>query len=157
MGVHPWNNPTYAYRALRTLCDSGLGRMAGAHFLEMYRPYLPDGPLPEYFLMGEAQQDDPTGSHGWAAVPLVWLHDTVLGIRLAKPGGSELLWQPRYVGWDKVSGRTMTPLGPCKVSIDWQEKRASLQLPRGIVCCAKLGKSSWKLAGPGHQEIRWQS
>jgi len=155
-GMHPWNNPTYAYRALRTLSDHGLGRTAGAHFLEMYRPYLPDGPLPEYFLMGEAQQDDPTGSHGWAAVPLVWLHDTVLGIRPAQPGGSKLLWQPCYVGWDKVSGRTMTPLGACGVVIDWRGRRASLQLPKGVVCRARFGKTIREFSGPGNQEIRWQ-
>lgn len=155
-GVHPWNNPTYSYRALRTLSDHGMGRVAGQHFLEMYRPYLPDGPLPEYFLMGEGQQDDPTGSHGWAAVPLVWLHDTVLGIRPARPGGSELLWEPCYTGWDIVSGRTMTPLGQCKAVIDWKERRASLQLPKGVVCHARFGRTTRVLSGPGNREIRWQ-
>lgn len=138
-GMHPWNNPTYAYRALRTLCDFGLAKIAGAHFLEMYRPYLPEGPLPEYFLMGEAQQDDPTGSHGWAAVPLVWLHDTVLGIRLATPGGKHLHWQPHDVGWGRVNGRTMTPHGPCEVMLDWTNKQATIKIPRGTSCELRLG------------------
>jgi hypothetical protein len=118
-GVGRWNNPTYAYRALRALSDHGMGETAGEHFLERYRPYLPDGPLPEYFIPGSGQPEDPTGSHGWAAVPLVWLHDTVLGVRLAGAGGRKLIWSPVNVGWQKVRGTTMTPHGPCEVEIDW--------------------------------------
>jgi hypothetical protein len=137
-GVGRWNNPTYAYRALRALSDHGMGEIAGAHFLERYRPYLPDGPLPEYFIHGSAQPEDPTGSHGWAAVPLVWLHDTVLGIRLANPGGSQLIWSPVNVGWQKVSGTTMTPYGPCEVEIDWATHHFVLHAPEDCTVDARL-------------------
>jgi hypothetical protein len=135
-GVGRWNNPTYAYRALRTLSDHGMGITAGAHFLERYSPYLPDGPLPEYFLPGSAQPPDPTGSHGWAAVPLVWLHDTVLGVRVASPGGTKLTWSPVNVGWSEVYGKTMTPCGLCTVKADWKRQRFSLELPPG--CSADI-------------------
>ena len=135
-GVHRWNNPTYAYRALRCLSDHGLGKTAGAHFLERYLPYLPDGPLPEYFIPGDGQPDDPTGSHGWAAVPLVWLHDTVLGVRIASPGGTKLTWSPVDVGWKEVHGTTMTPRGLCTVKADWKRQRFSLELPPG--CSADI-------------------
>lgn len=131
-GVKRWNNPTYMYRALRSLSDHGLGEIAARHFLERYRPYLPDGPLPEYFLPFEAQAVDATGSHGWAAVPLLWLQDTVLGVRLRKPGGGTLAWQPKYVGWPKVTGTTMTPLGPCEVEIDWRKRRFAIRPPVGV-------------------------
>jgi hypothetical protein len=128
-GVGRWNNPTYAYRALRALSDHAMGEIAGAHFLERYRPYLPDGPLPEYFLPGSGQPEDPTGSHGWAAVPLAWLHDTVLGVRLANPGGSRIIWSPVDVGWRSVRGTTITPHGPCEVEIDWMARVAVIRTP----------------------------
>ena len=131
-GVARWNNPTYMYRALRSLSDHGLGEMAARHLLERYRPYLPDGPLPEYFLPLEQQPPDATGSHGWAAVPLLWLHDTVLGVRLQQPGGKVLAWQPKNVGWPQVSGKTMTPYGPCEVDIDWKKRRFDIRAPAGV-------------------------
>jgi hypothetical protein len=92
--------------------------------------------LPEYFILGEGQPDDPTGSHGWAAVPLVWLHDTVLGVRVASPGGAKITWNPVDVGWQEVHGTTMTPRGPCTVKADWKHQRFSLQLPPG--CSADI-------------------
>ncbi len=137
-GTHRWNNPTYAYRVLRCLCENGRGRLAGRHFLERYRPYLPDGPLPEYFLSGSAAPADSTGSHGWAAVPLLWLHDTVLGLRLAGPGGGELRWNPVDVGWPRVQGTTMTPRGPCRVEIDWTRKKFRLSAPKGVKIRSQL-------------------
>lgn len=127
-----WNNPTYMYRALRALSDQGLGEIAARHFLERYRPYLPDGPLPEYFLPLKQQPTDATGSHGWAAVPLLWLHDTVLGVRLGQPGGDTLKWEPKYVGWPKVAGSTMTPRGLCHVDIDWKKRRFDIHPPDGV-------------------------
>jgi hypothetical protein len=135
-GMNRWNNPTYAYRALRALGDLGRGPKASEHFLERYRPYLPDGPLPEYFIPGDGQPDDPTGSHGWAAVPLVWLHDTVLGVRLASPGGKRLIIAPAYVGWNKVSGKTATPQGGCEVQIDWAKRSIEISIPEG--CSAEI-------------------
>jgi hypothetical protein len=164
-GMHPWNNPTYAYRALRVLAEHGQGRVARTHLMEKYGRYLPDGPLPEYFLMGEGQQDDPTGSHGWASVPLVWLHDTVLGLRLASPGGKKLLWQPRNVGWQWVRGRTMTPLGPCQIEVDWEAGRASIRLPEvkangkgdRVSCRARLGNTDQLLTGSKVHTIRFEA
>jgi hypothetical protein len=137
-GVGRWNNPTYAYRALRALSEHAMGETAGAHFLERYRPYLPDGPLPEYFIPGSGQPEDPTGSHGWAAVSLVWLHDTVLGVRLANPGGSQIIWSPVNVGWQKVQGTTMTPHGPCEVEIDWAANQFSIRTPEACTVDARL-------------------
>ena len=150
LGVRRWNNPTYAYRALRTLSDHGMGETAGAHFLERYRSYLPDGPLPEYFLPGAGQPHDPTGSHGWAAVPLVWLHDTVLGVRISSPGGGKLTWNPVNVGWSEVYGKTMTPRGVCTVRADWKRQRFSLELPPGCIADITLpaknrsGTQTWR-------------
>ena len=141
-GVGRWNNPTYMYRALRSLSDHGLGEIAARHFLERYRPYLPDGPLPEYFLPLRQQPEDATGSHGWAAVPLLWLHDTVLGVRLHEPGGKVLEWQPKNVGWPKVSGRTVTPHGICEVDIDWKRRRFDLRPPAGVKVIKTLPTSN---------------
>ncbi len=137
-GVVRWNNPTYMYRALRALSDQGLGEVAARHFLERYRPYLPDGPLPEYFLPLKQQPPDATGSHGWAAVPLMWLHDTVLGVRLQNPGGSTIAWQPKNVGWPKVAGRTVTPHGFVDVDIDWKKRRFDIRAPKGVKVVSSL-------------------
>lgn len=137
-GMRRWNNPTYFYRALRVLSDHGLGEIAGRHFVERFSPYLPDGPLPEYFQLGSAQPDDPTGSHGWAAVPLVWLHDSVLGIRHAEPGGKILRWMPVFAGWPKVSGRVVTPHGCCVIDIDWRKRKFDLTAPPGVRVIRKL-------------------
>ena len=105
-----WNNPTYGYRSLTTLSRFGLGDRAAAHLVERYSPYLPgirttlplalQGPLrrPAAGVLGQprrpeaekgeknpAQPDDETGSHGWGATPLLWLHESLLGVTIARP------------------------------------------------------------------------
>ncbi|EIP98594.1 alpha-L-rhamnosidase [Opitutaceae bacterium TAV1] len=130
-----WNTPTTIYRALRVLCEHGLGPLAAAHLAATYGPHLPDGPLPEYFLFDSGRQPlDPTGSHGWAAVPLAWLHDTVLGVRFqsAAPGvDAHIAVTPHYVGWDHVSGAVLTPAGLVTVCIDWPARSLAVSGPQG--------------------------
>ncbi|MFA6959736.1 MAG: alpha-L-rhamnosidase [Opitutaceae bacterium] len=119
-GMKRWNTPTYIYRVLRCLCEHDMGPIARRHLLVTYEPYLPDGPLPEYFLGGDGQQCDPTGSHGWAAVPLAWMHDTVLGVKWERHGtDAKLVIEPQYAGWDQISGQVATPFGIVRVSVDW--------------------------------------
>lgn len=129
-----------AWARLRALRHSFI---AGRHFVERFAPYLPDGPLPEYFLPGKGQPSDPTGSHGWAVVPLAWLHDTVLGIRPAMPGGKVIHWNPVFVGWRKVRAIVATPFGPCEVRLDWTHKKFDIAPPVGIsvVCGSRSLKS----------------
>jgi hypothetical protein len=155
-GVTRWNNPTFAYRSLFALSENGLAERAVAHLLERYSPYLPGsprnriplelqgrygGPLPEYWISREdlglkdgeinsAQPVDDTGSHGWQAVPLLWLHDSLLGVRIVEPGGAQLRVEPRLGGLPFVSGRTMTPKGA--VSVYWDGRRFDLDLPAGV-------------------------
>ena len=149
-GVTRWNNPTFSYRALRALSHAGLDERAVSHMIERYSQYLPDhpanpipeslqgpygGPLPEYWISREdrdlapgelntAQPRDDTGSHGWAAVPLLWLHDTLLGVRLLEPGGGRLRIAPRTGGLPYVQGHTETPHGTVWVS--WEPRRWTL-------------------------------
>lgn len=155
-GVAPWNNPTYLYRALKMLSDHGLGERALAHLRWRLAPYLPfnpangvplelqgpaGGPLPEYFVThrelglpigtpAPAQPIDPTGSHGWAAVSLVWLHDTVLGVTWDNNRGTSGRLQvriaPQTFGLPTVSGWVQTPGGP--VFVDWQPARFRLEV-----------------------------
>jgi hypothetical protein len=157
-GVTRWNNPTFAYRSLRSLSDNGFTRRAVAHLLERYAPYLPDhprnpvrlalhgpygGPLPEYFVSREdlglkpgepntAQPKDDTGSHGWGAVPLLWLHDSLLGVRLVEPGGAKLRIAPEDGGLPYVSGHTMTPKGLVWVHWEPQEWQLEVRIPSGV-------------------------
>jgi hypothetical protein len=157
-GVARWNNPTFAYRALRMLSDCGLPGRAVAHLKERYAPYLAanprnrvplklqgpyGGPLPEYWISREdlglkdgelnsAQPIDETGSHGWGAVPLLWLHDTLLGVRILEAGGAKLRIAPQTGGLPFVAGHTMTPKGLVYVHWDPRLWRLETILPEGV-------------------------
>jgi hypothetical protein len=157
-GVTRWNNPTYGYRVLRALTAAGMADRAVAHLLERYGPYLPahprnptppefqgpfGGPLPEYWVSREdlglsagqintAQPADETGSHGWGSVPLLWLHDSLLGVRITKPGGGELRIAPCDGGLPYVAGHTMTPKGPVWVHWDPRARRLEVSIPAGV-------------------------
>ncbi len=157
-GVSRWNNPTYCHRALRALTENGFGKRAVAHLLERYAPYLPchprnrtplvlqgplGGPLPEYWVSREdlglkdgeidhAQPNDETGSHGWGSVPLLWMHECLLGIRVTEPGGGRLRIAPNAAGLPYVSGHSMTPKG--LVSVYWDPSTLTLEvtIPSGV-------------------------
>ncbi len=157
-GVSRWNNPTYGYRSLHALSQSGLTQRAVAHLLERYAPYLPQhprnqvpqelqgpygGPLPEYWVSREdlslepgetnsAQPSDETGSHGWGAVPLLWLHDSLLGVEITKPGGAELRIAPNDGGLPYVAGHTITPKGLVWVYWDPQQWTLEVNIPNGV-------------------------
>jgi hypothetical protein len=150
--VTRWNNPTYAYRALTALSQVGFSSRAVEHLLERYSPYLPanpqnpvplplqgpnGGPLPEYFVsradlnlsdgqINSAQPADETGSHGWASVPLLWLHESLLGVTITKPGGAHLRIAPNDGGLPYVSGNTVTPQGI--VTVNWVPQTAVLEV-----------------------------
>jgi len=156
--VTRWNNPTYLYRVLNALQASGLARRAVAHMVERYAPYLPGnprntvplqlqgpygGPLPEYWISredaglkpGEAnfpQPPDETGSHGWGAVALLWLHDSLLGVRILQPGGGRIRIAPNAAGLPYVAGSTMTPKGIVWVHWDPQQPWLEIQLPTDV-------------------------
>ena len=189
-GMARWNNPTFAYRALRALSDHGLTERAVAHLIERYAPYLPGdprnpvpvelqgplgGPLPEYWISREdlglkpgdtnpAQPLDETGSHGWGAVPLLWMHESLLGVRILEPGGSRLRVAPDAGGLPLVAGQTRTPKG--NVWVEWQpsKQRLELEIPAGVTVemplaslrvesappdGAKKGKTGYLLCRPG--------
>jgi hypothetical protein len=157
-GVARWNNPTFSYRSLRALSESGLADRAVAHLVERYEPYLPGnprnrtapelqgphgGPLPEYWISREdlalkdgeanpAQPVDETGSHGWGAAPMLWLHETLLGVRVVTPGGARIRIAPEAAGLPFVAGHTVTPKG--SVWVQWDPTRRHLEttIPDGV-------------------------
>jgi hypothetical protein len=158
-GVDRWNNPTYLYRALTALSDFGLAERGTQHLIERFQPYLPadphnrtptilqgvdGGPLPEYWISHDdlnlppgvpasTQPIDPTGSHGWNSVGLVWLHKSLLGVTIKSPGGEQIKVQPNSGGMAQIDGTTVTPHGP--VSVSWTPGMLSLEirLPRHVV------------------------
>ena len=154
-GTEAWNVPTYSHRVAARLAEAGLADRAVAHLLWRYGPYLPfsptnpadlrvqgpmGGPLPEYFrsyhefpadpkkaLAG--QPNDPTGSHGWAAMPLLFFHDTLLGVtwQRADTGRvSHIAISPDAGGLPIIQGWTMTPEGA--VNVDWDPRLGRLEL-----------------------------
>jgi hypothetical protein len=163
-GVDRWNNPTYLFRALDALSSVNLSDRASQHLLERFSPYLPGdphnttpgllqgkygGPLPEYWISRDdlrlapgtkapTQPIDASGSHGWNAVGLVWLHTRLLGVTLATPGGREVNIHPDAGGFNSIDGTTMTPRGP--ISIAWKPllRRLSISLPLGVIANVQL-------------------
>lgn len=154
-----WNNPTWSYRVLRGLSEHGFQERALAHLLERYGPSLPGhpdnpvgfalqgpygGPLPEYWIsrrdlglahgeLNDRQPIDPTGSHGWGAMPLLWLHEYLLGVTILTPGGAELAVRPASAGLPYVVGTTITPFGPVFVQFEPSEPRLVVEIPAGAI------------------------
>jgi len=79
-----------------------------------------------------AQPSDETGSHGWGAVPLLWLHDTLLGVRILEPGGAKIRIAPQSGGLPFVAGHTMTPKGLVFVHWDPRAWRLEIIVPEGV-------------------------
>lgn len=202
-GVTRWNNPTYFYRALRALSHVGLTDRGLTHLIERFEPYLPGnprnltplvlqgpygGPLPEYWVSREdlglepgqvnpAQPQDETGSHGWQALPLLWLHDTLLGVRITEPGGAKIRIAPQAAGLPYVQGHTVTPKG--LVWVSWLPQRMELEiiLPGAVAAevvmpqecadkriaviekagkCSRAGESRFDIKGAGRYVFRVQ-
>jgi hypothetical protein len=172
-GMPRWNNPTFAYRALYALSENGFPERAVAHLKERYAPYMPGdprnrvvrelqgpygGPLPEYWVSREdlglkdgepnpTQPVDDTGSHGWQSVPLLWLHESLLGVKISSPGGARLTIAPKTGGLPYVSGTTMTPKGP--VWLRWDGFQFDLKLPAGVTADVMLpGQPTFTRTGP---------
>ncbi len=184
-GIDPWNNPTYLYRALEVLSRYGLGERALAHLLWRCDSYLPfsssnpvpfklqgplGGPLPEYFIthqeqdlaLGEpstGQPQDPTGSHGWAAVGMLWVHHNLLGVEWehgldGAPGGRVTI-APKTYGLPFVSGHVMTPKG--EVFVHWEPKQFRLvcEIPEDVSAAVHIpfGEKWEIIESPAHAEI----
>jgi len=109
--------------------------------LSLQGPY--GGPLPEYWVSREdlnlkpgeknpAQPADETGSHGWGSVPLLWLHDSLLGVRIVELGGARLRIAPETGGLAYVAGHTATPKGGVWVYYDPQQWRVEVRIPEGV-------------------------
>lgn len=54
--------------------------------------------------------------HGWAAGPLPWLAENVLGFKIEEPGCRRLSLQPHLAGLTFAEGSFPTPFGPVQVS-----------------------------------------
>jgi len=158
-GVTRWNNPSFAYRVLRTLSETGLTHRAVAHLLERFSQYLPGhpnnptplklqgpygGPVPEYWISREdwgltpgqintAQPEDDTGSHSWGAVPLLWLHDTLLGVQITSANGRKIRIAPDDGGLPYVEGYTLTPQGLVWVHWNPQQMKLEVTLPDHVL------------------------
>lgn len=158
-GVARWNNPSTVYRVLSALSAHGYERRALAHLLERYAPYLPrhprnpvplslqgpyGGPLPEYWVsradrelapgeINTTQPVDASGSHGWGAVPLLWLHESLLGVTFTGKGSTAVSITPMSAGLPYVQGSTVTPMGTVTVYFDPSTPTLSVEIPPDCV------------------------
>jgi hypothetical protein len=158
-GVARWNNPSTVYRVLSALSAHGYERRALAHLLERYAPYLPrhprnpvplslqgpyGGPLPEYWVsradrelapgeINTTQPVDASGSHGWGAVPLLWLHESLLGVTFTGKGSNAISIAPTSAGLPYVQGSTVTPMGTVTVYFDPSTPQLSVEIPTDCV------------------------
>ncbi|MFA6471481.1 MAG: alpha-L-rhamnosidase C-terminal domain-containing protein [Candidatus Latescibacterota bacterium] len=158
-GVTRWNNPSYFYRALTALSRVGMTDRAMAHFVERFSPYLPGnpnnhlplelqgpygGPIPEYWVsredlnLKEGEKDTPqpadcTGSHGWGACPLLWLHESILGITITRPGGGKIRIAPDSGGLPYVEGHSATPKGMVWVHWEPRVNHLEVDIPAGVI------------------------
>jgi len=178
-GVDRWNNPTYLYRSLDALTIAGFSNRAVQHLLERFAPYLPGdphnpnplvlqgrwgGPLPEYWIsrkdlklpddtINPAQPIDPSGSHGWNSVALVWLHGSLLGVTIASPGGARIRIHPDAAGLRYVEGTTVTPKGDVFVSWKPSLPLLSVRIPAGTEAEMMLPEKLANLADRGRLRI----
>jgi hypothetical protein len=65
-------------------------------------------------------------------VPLLWLHDTLLGVRILEPGGAKIRIAPQSGGLPFVAGHTMTPKGLVFVHWDPRAWRLEIIVPEGV-------------------------
>lgn len=159
-----WNSPTWSYRILKALSEHGHHSRALAHLLERYRTYLPGhpdnvvdlalqgpygGPLPEYWLsrrdlalaageLNDRQPRDPSGSHGWGAMPLLWLHEYLLGVTVTTPGGAGLAIRPVSAGLPYVTGTTITPKGSVYIHLEPSAPTLVVEIPVGATARVEL-------------------
>ncbi|TVR54158.1 MAG: hypothetical protein EA425_02485 [Puniceicoccaceae bacterium] len=66
------------------------------------------------------------------AAVLLWLQESILGVRLARPGGGRLMVRPAPAARNHLAGRTFIPSGVVEVAVESDgEPRMRLDLPAG--------------------------
>jgi hypothetical protein len=73
-------------------------------------------------------------SHGWGGSPAIYMSETILGVKPAKPGFKAVSIKPHLCNLSWVKGVVPTPLGPVAVSWNVTAKGLALTtlLPRGM-------------------------
>ena len=67
-----------------------------------------------------------------SSVPLLWLHDTLLGVNITEPGGAKITIAPENGGLPFVAGYTCTPKGVVWVNWQPQQWRLEVEIPRDV-------------------------
>ena len=145
MGISPCRAPT---RRAATPCvmASLIVGLNTAALLPGAGPW--GGPLPEYWIsrvdrglkpgqVDTAQPVDGSGSHGWCGVALLWLHDSVLGVNIASPGGARMSVAPQRSGLPYVCGTTSMP--KVRRHVDLRHTLVLGLLGHGSVCVTDKG------------------
>lgn len=93
---------------------------------------------------------DYSQSHAWSASVVKEILESLLGIRVTAPGGSELLIEPPVCRLEHAQGSVPLPNGHVKVN--WHRTEAGMELectvPAGVVATVRLPAARYDVQGP---------
>ncbi|MEF3302904.1 family 78 glycoside hydrolase catalytic domain [Paenibacillus sp. GYB003] len=93
-----------------------------------------------------------SASHAWAAMPIVFMAEQILGLTPSAPGFKQVRVSPRLYGMDYAEGTVSTPAGKYRIGVRRRGDRIGLELDvpegaeaivRGRVCPAGRHALDW--------------
>ena len=112
--------------------------------------------LPEngFLTLPEGPEPSRSDCHAWGSHPLYHLLASVLGVRPAKAGFSEVQIRPQLGPLQSAGGKIPHPHGTIEVAIDNANgrSRTTVKLPDGLSGRIRLGET-WQPLTPGHQQF----
>ncbi|MDQ0677145.1 alpha-L-rhamnosidase [Arthrobacter pascens] len=93
---------------------------------------------------------DHSQSHAWSASVVKEILESLLGIRITAPGGSEVLIEPPVCRLEHAQGSVPLPNG--HVTVAWRRTEAGMELectvPAGVAATVRLPASRYGVQGP---------
>ncbi|MEF3312249.1 family 78 glycoside hydrolase catalytic domain [Paenibacillus sp. GYB004] len=93
-----------------------------------------------------------SASHAWAAMPIVFMAEQILGVSPAAPGFKRVHVAPRLFGMAHAKGTVATPAGEFHIDVRRQEDQVSLELvvPEGSEAIVR-----GRICPPGRHALEW--
>ncbi|MDR7159959.1 family 78 glycoside hydrolase catalytic domain [Arthrobacter sp. BE255] len=97
-----------------------------------------------------AEGTDYSQSHAWSASVVKEILESLLGVRVTVPGGSELLIEPPVCRLEHAKGTVPLPNG--SVAVSWRRTAAGTQLectvPAGVTATVRMPAGTYGIQGP---------